>query len=156
NAVEQTYQHARAVAGRDLQRVHAAGLALAARACTEDEVVGAGDDWLEQQRHELGTVAAVTVDEYDDGAVPRSTRTRCTGAAIAALPFDEYLRARIPRALDGAIIAAAVDDDDLIDCGARDGADHLPDRLFLVERRDHHRYARPAGERERIGGDLCG
>src|SRR5690242_16596774 len=119
--VEQAHEPARAVPGRDLQRVHAAGLAFAARPRAEHEVVGAGKNRRQQRRHELGPVAAVAVDEYDDGAVTRGTRARCTGAAIATLPFDEDLSARSTRTLDGAILAAAVDHDDLIHHRARDG-----------------------------------
>src|SRR5215469_6053184 len=149
NAVEQTSQRAGTVACHDLQRVHAAGLTLAACTRADHEVVCAAEDRAEQQRRELRPVAAIAVEEYDDVAVTRRPGPRCAGPAIAALPLNEDARARVAGALCGAILAAAVYGDDLIDYIARDGADYLCDRLFRVECRDHHCDPRTARGRVR-------
>src|SRR5215472_11602842 len=84
NAVEQTSQCAGTVACHDLQRVHAAGLTLAACTRADHEVVCAAEDRAEQQRRELRPVAAIAVEEYDDVAVTRRPGPRCAGPAIAA------------------------------------------------------------------------
>ena len=54
------------------------------------------------------------------------------------------------RALDRAVGAAAVDDDDLVDRPARDGGEHAADRLFLVQGRDDQRDPRPSSPVHRL------
>ena len=115
--------------------------------------MSAGQDRSQQHRHELRSIAAITVEEHDDLAIARRARTGCAGTAIAAYPLYDDARARSAGPLDGAILAATIDHDYLIDRVRRDGADNLTDRPFLIERRNHQRDTRTRRYRGLFG--LC-
>ena len=99
------------------------GLALAAGARGDDEVVSAGADRRDQRRDGGRIVGAVAVHEDDDVAGIGCLRAFEAGQAIAAADRD-HLGARAARFLRSAVAAAAVDHDDAADDVARNLGDH--------------------------------
>src|SRR5258708_35059585 len=107
--------------------------------------MGPIQDRCEQPGYELRPVAAIAVEKHEDVAIVSRPGAGRTGPAIAALALHDDARAGGTGALDSAVRAAAVGNDDLVDDSARDGADDLADRLLLVEGRDDHGDARACG-----------
>ena len=68
NAIKQTKKRAGDAAGKDLLEIHAARFAFASCPRTDDEILFAAPDWFDELRHELRTLASVTVEENDEVA----------------------------------------------------------------------------------------
>src|SRR5437763_9280867 len=68
HAVKQPKQCAGYAAGKDLLEIHAARFAFAASPRTDHEILFAAPDWFDELRHELRTLASVTVEENDEVA----------------------------------------------------------------------------------------
>ena len=94
-------------------------------------------------RDQLGAVAAIAVDKSDNVAILGGVSSRPAGAAVAALAQADNAGARGSRILDGAIGAAAINDDDVVDNRSRHGGNHAPNRFLFVEGRDDERNKRP-------------
>jgi pimeloyl-ACP methyl ester carboxylesterase len=103
------------MAGGDLVRVHAAGFPRAAGTRTNHEIGCAIDNRLDHRGDQLGAIAAVAIEEDDDIAIPCRLGAGSAGAAIAAAGFADDPRAGGAGPLDGAVGAAAVGDNDVID-----------------------------------------
>jgi hypothetical protein len=132
HAVEQPRQNTGDAAGDKLVPGHAARLARAAGARSNDEVIGAGADRRDQARDGGRIVGAVAVHEDDDVAGKRCLRAFETGQAIAATDRDD-LGARATCFLRSAVAAAAIGHDDASDDVARDLRDDGRDRFRFVE-----------------------
>src|SRR5215831_15718152 len=115
----------------------ASPLALAARARSDDEIVAAGADRLDQGGDAARVVGAVAVHEHHDVGV--LGRHGCLKArpAIAAPGIDD-VRTRGFGPRGGGVATAAVGHDDAGYDRTRDAAHYVRDRLLLIERRYHH------------------
>jgi len=78
------------------------------------EVAAAGQQRLQQNRDQLRAVAAVAIEKDHDVRADRRHHAGMAGAAVAALNFGHHAGPRGACVLDGAIDAAAVDDDDVV------------------------------------------
>jgi hypothetical protein len=137
--VTNTVKHSQNQAGHssrnNLLEIHAARLALAARARTDHEIVFSTNDWIDELIYELRAIAAVPVEKNDDIAFrAKSANTGSAGASIPALWLGDHARARGARAFGGLISAAIIDNDDVARnvCGS-DRSDYICDRFLFVE-----------------------
>ena len=89
NAIKEPHAPAGQAPGRELVPGDAAGLALAARARSDDEIAMPGADRLDQPGDRLRIVGAVAVHEHHDiGVLGRHGRCQA-GAAVAAPGVDD-------------------------------------------------------------------
>src|SRR5437764_11943055 len=64
-AVKQMKERSGYAAGKDLLEIHAARFAFPASPRTDHEILFAAPNWFDELRHELRTIASVTVEEND-------------------------------------------------------------------------------------------
>src|SRR4051812_16939848 len=69
NRIEQPQQPSGDAAGNDLLEVHAAALALPARAGPDDEILFAPPDWVDKLKHEFRAIAAIAIEKDNDVAI---------------------------------------------------------------------------------------
>src|SRR5438034_6516268 len=114
----------------------ASGLASAARARCDHEIVAAGPDRLDQTGDAARIVRAVAVHEHHDVGILGRHDCREARPAVAA-PGTDNVGTRGFRPRNSGVGAAAICHDDAGYDGTRDTPHHLRDRLLLVERRYH-------------------
>ena len=136
-AVKKTDEQAGQMARHDLRRRQATRLTISQQARSQHEIGAAALDGCQHRRDHPRPVAAVAIDEEDDGAVRRGGGdARHHGAAVAPLRLDHDPCAGGSRALDCAILRPAVDDDDLADALSQHRGHARADRLLLVQAGD--------------------
>src|SRR5260370_28646160 len=140
HAVENMHGPAGQRSGCDLMPGDAAGLALAQRARSDDEIVLAGANWCDQRGVAHGVVRAVAVHEDDDRRIVGRLGGPPAGAAVALAGVD-HLRAGLLGPHCRRIAAAAVGDNDAARERARHAGNDVCDRGLFVQRRygDNHR-----------------
>ncbi len=113
DAVEQTKKPAGDATREDLLEIHAARLAFSARARADHKILFAPPDRVDQLGHELGTIAAVAVQENNEIALGRQrANSSGAGAAVTGCWFRDDFSARGEGALSRPIAAAIIHDDD--------------------------------------------
>src|SRR5262249_48031882 len=112
--------------GGELMPADTAGLAIAARARSDHEIVAAGPDGLDQPGNAARLVGPVPVHEDDDLSTLGCHRRHEACSAIAG-PRIDHLRACGFRPHCGSIATAAVGHDDAGYDGAGEAAYHLRD-----------------------------
>ena len=118
--------------------VHAAGLALPARARADHEIVRAAHDRIDKLIHERWDIAAVAIQKHYDLAFGRNRANARRACAPIATRRCHHTRASFARAFGGAIAAAIIDNDHFIgNTGRETFAHHARDRFFLVECRNN-------------------
>ncbi len=131
------------MAGEELVRAHAAGLAPAAGARADDEFVFAPRDRRDEIGHQLRAVAAVAVEKYDDVAIAGRLDAGMASPAITAPALADDAGPGRARPLDRAVGAAAVGNYDFVGAPQRDCRQDGRDGFLFVEGRDHHCDPRP-------------
>ena len=105
-AVKKADEQAGQMPRHDLRRRQAARLTVSGQARSQHEVGTAALDGVQHRQDHLGPIAAVAVDEEDDGVVRRDGGdARHHGAAIAPSRLDHDPRTGSSRALDRAILS---------------------------------------------------
>jgi hypothetical protein len=113
---------------------HRAGFSFAQRARGDDEVEVSVVNRFDETRHQIAAIGAVAIHEHQDAATGRGRRHACrAGPAIARSAWDDNLRAGRFGHFGGAVSAAAIDHNDLVDEIAGDFV-HDPCTLQRVRR----------------------
>ena len=120
--------------GKNLLRIHAAGLAFPAGARSNHKIVRPVDDRLNQGRNEARNIAAIAIEENDQIAFIGNRRdARRAGATISGRRRN-HLRSRVSGAFRGSVSAAVINNNDFARSSRCDYfAHHLGDWFFFVQ-----------------------
>src|SRR5262249_13973054 len=134
HAVKQANRQADETPGESLMHAQAAGLAIAAQARADYEILLACGDGGDDGRKVGRIVAAIVAHEWDHWALRRSAaRADETGRAVSGTRLDHHVSAGFPCPRHRLVTTAAVDDNDLVDGITRNGAKDAADCLAFIE-----------------------
>ena len=66
NSVKESQNDAGAAPGKNLLEIHAARLTAPPRARADHEIILSCKNWIDKVIHELGAIASVAIEKYDD------------------------------------------------------------------------------------------
>ena len=142
HAVKHPDQAADDNAGENLMACHAGGLALAACARTDDEVIAAGTKRGDHVLDRARIVGAVAIHEHQDIRIAGSLSAGQARAPVTWAHSDDF-GAGAARYLGRAVGRATVGNDDVVNKIARQCRNDRTDGLRFVESRNHdgHSFA---------------